>query len=274
MSDARALVGSKERKQFEADGLVLIRGFYDVDRDLAPIWAGIAGVIDLVAREAGVAVPDGSGTADDFDTAYGALIRADRSLGGTVYDGVKQIASFVRLVSSSAHEQAYRALRDTDLVGVAAGGFGIRIDNPNESRFKAQWHQEHPAQGRSLDGCVFWSPLVPVTRDIGPVEVCVGSHVNGLLDIDTHETDGRSGAYATYLAGEADVVSQYPQRSMTMAPGDLLIIDFLTVHRSGTNVAARSRWTMQSRLFNFREPTGVRCGWAGGVAPTTRGAVS
>ena len=47
---------------------------------------------------------------------------------------------------------------------------------------------------------------------------------------------------------------------------DLLIMDFLTLHASGHNTSRRSRWSMQSRLFNFREPTGVSHAWRGSYA--------
>jgi hypothetical protein len=40
-------------------------------------------------------------------------------------------------------------------------------------------------------------------------------------------------------------------------------MDFLTLHASGHNVSDRPRWTMQWRLFNFADPTGIRIGWRG-----------
>src|SRR6185436_3069417 len=101
-------------------------------------------------------------------------------------------------------------LRDTDVVGIGAASFGIRIDNPQEEQFRSQWHQEFLYQPQSLDGLVFWSPLVEMQEDMGPVQVCVGSHRDGL---GAYRKGGKyadkSGAYRIGLADEAGMVARY-----------------------------------------------------------------
>jgi hypothetical protein len=37
-------------------------------------------------------------------------------------------------------------------------------------------------------------------------------------------------------------------------------------HPKGYNVSKRSRWSMQLRYFNFRDPTGIRISWCGSYA--------
>ena len=93
--------------------------------------------------------------AANFDAGFQELIAHDRTLGGRVYDAVKQIPDFMRLVSSEKHEAVVRQLRGTEAPAIVAGGYGIRIDNPNEEKFRAGWHQDYPAQIRGLDGLVF-----------------------------------------------------------------------------------------------------------------------
>lgn len=252
---------------YERDGFVLLRGFYDLERDIRPIQRAIGRIIDLVREQHGLA----SLRSDDparFDLGFADLIATNRALGGVVYDAVKQIPAFMRLVCSESHEAVYRQLRQLDLVGVAGAGYGIRIDNPNEERFRADWHQEYPAQLRSVDGAVFWSPLVPVDESMGPVRLCVGSHVEGLIPVLTHDPDhpDKAGAYALILSDREQRTGRYPQIAPLMSPGDLLVMDFRTIHASGYNVGRRSRWSMQSRLFNFDDPTGRRIGWCGSFA--------
>lgn len=259
-----------EIDDFHRDGFVLIRGFYDVEAEIWPIQAAIAEIIALVraSNDLSAAVPD---SVVDFDHQFADLIAHDRRLGAVVYDAVKQIPAFVRLVCSQGHEAVYKQLRGSDLVGVAGGGYGIRIDNPGEERFRADWHQEYPAQLRSVDGAVFWSPLVSVEADMGPVRVCVGSQAEGLVPVLTCDPDhpDKAGAYGLTLSDRAERVARYPQIAPLTSPGDLLIMDFLTLHASGHNTSKRSRWSMQSRLFNFREPTGVKHGWKGSYAAGT-----
>ena len=162
----------------------------------------------------------------------------------------------------------FAALRSGAVPGIAAGGYGIRIDNPSEDRFRAEWHQDYPAQLRSLDGLVFWSPLVPITADMGPIQFCRGSHNNGAVPVFTKSIAGRNkgGAYALHLKDEANLLERYLKIAPLTSPGDLVIIDFLTLHASGFNRSDRSRWSLQFRYFNFDDPTGLAHGWKGSFA--------
>lgn len=254
--------------QFQDQGVLVVRGFYERDADLLPVQRGIHDVIGQVMRRHGIADQRGPFSAAAFDAGYNDLIRRDRSLGGEVYDAVKQIPAFVRLVAHPAHEALMRQLREGAVPGIAAGGYGIRIDNPFEDKYRALWHQEYPAQLRSLDGLVFWSPLVPVSEELGPVEFCLGSQRGGPLPVRSADPDGagRSGAYALMLDREQEHLARYQHVAPTTEPGDLVIIDFLTLHASGHNRGQRSRWTMQFRYFNFAEPTGRAHGWKGSYA--------
>lgn len=263
----RAL-SNDEVEAFNRDGLLLLRGFYDLSTDIEPIQRGIYEVIGQVLRRHGLADSRPPFASSTFDAGYLDLIAMNRAWGGEVYDAVKQIPAFVRLVAHPQHEALFGQLRAACLPGVAAGGYGIRIDNPNEDKYRAMWHQEYPAQLRSVDGIVLWSPLVPVTGAMGPVVICPGSHHEGPLPVKYADPDnaGRSGAYALMLAGEADVVGRYPQVAPLTQPGDLLLMDFLVLHASGFNRADRPRWTMQFRYFNFNEPVGRTHGWKGSYA--------
>jgi hypothetical protein len=105
---------------------------------------------------------------------------------------------------------------------------------------------------------------------MGPVEVCIGSHRDGLCNYRKGgKYADKSGAYRIGLADEAAVVGRYNKVAPLTQPGDLLILDYLTLHQSGFNVSERSRWSMQFRLFNFREPTGRKLGWKPSVTAGT-----
>lgn len=265
---ANPLLSSEQCEVFRRDGVLVLRDFYDANRDIEPIQRAIYEVIGQVMLRHGVADERPPFSPQTFDLGYQQLIKIDRAWGGEVYDAVKQLPSFVRLVAHPGHEQLMRELRPGSMPGIAGGGYGIRIDNPNEDRFRGQWHQEYPAQLRSLDGLVFWSPLVPVTPEMGPVIFCPGSQREGPLPVHTqHPTDAnRKGAYALMLKDEDEIVSRYEQIAPLSRPGDVVVIDFLVLHASGFNRGQRSRWTMQMRYFNFEEPTGRAHGWSGSFA--------
>jgi hypothetical protein len=260
------MISTDQIERFHSQGFLLLPGFYDPAGDVAEIREGAQQIVALVARKHGLTVL--SDTPEiAMSTGYLALIKANRSYGGEVYDAVKQIPAFLRLVSDARNSKIFRALRPDSIPGIAAGGFGIRIDNPHEEKYRAPWHQEFPAQLRSLDGIVFWSPLLAVTESMGPVQICIGSQREGL--VPTYEDDqgaNKTGAYALLLDREQERVARYLRTAPLTKPGDLLLLDFLTLHQSGFNVGDKPRWTMQFRYFNFGDPVGMKIGWKGSFA--------
>ena len=252
---------------FTRDGFVVLSSFYE-PAEVEAVQRGVHSIIGLLIEQHQLSIEQPDFTPETFDAGYQALITHDRALGGVVYDAVKQIPAFIRLVASAQHEAVVRQLRGTDAPAVAAGGYGIRIDNPGEEKFRAGWHQDYPAQIRSLDGLVFWSPLVKVSEELGPVEFCIGSHQDGLVPVHTRDPKdpGKTGAYALLLTDESELIGRYEKAAPLTDPGDLVLVDFLTLHRGGQNRTDRARWSMQMRWFNFEESTGARLGWLGGYA--------
>ena len=253
-------------EQLNRYGFVIFKNFYDPANDIAPIQEGIQKIVQLTARKYGIDAP--ASTPDEaMKKGYPAIIKVNRAYGGEIYDAIKQIPAFVALVGCKRNADLFMKLRPGSLAGVAAGGYGIRIDNPGEARFRAWWHQEFPAQLRSIDGLIFWSPLLPVTPEMGPVNICVGSHKEGIVPVfDDDAGLGRAGAYALRMQDQDAIVSRYQQVNPLTKPGDLIIMDFLVLHESGHNVSDRPRWTMQLRYFNFNDPIGIKIGWKGSFA--------
>lgn len=267
-AETQPLLSAEQVAEFHRDGFLVVRGFYDRPTEIEPIQRDIHGILGILIRKYGVAVRQSPFTPETFDSGYQELIAHDRRIGGEVYDAVKQIPAFIRFTANTKHDRLMRQIRRTDLPAVAGGGYGIRIDNPFEEKFRANWHQDYPSQFRSLDGLVFWSPLVEVTEELGPVQFCVGSHKDGLAPVHTKDPRNpeKSGAYALVLQNEAERLARYKIIAPTTATGDLVMIDFLNLHASGHNRGKRSRWSMQIRYFNFCDPTGIRLGWVGSFA--------
>jgi hypothetical protein len=269
MTNGSAEIVTPDMKaSFEANGFLVLPNFFDLKDTIEPIQLGAYNIIGQVLARAGLTDDRRPFKPSSFDEKYQELIARDRGLGGLIYDAVKQIPAFMRLCADRRLEQIFKELRPNSAPGLAAGGYGIRIDNPNEEKFRAPWHQEYPGQLRSLNGLVYWSPLVEITPDLGPVKIAVASHKIGAVPVYTKDPKNpdKSGAYSLILRDEENLVSQFSQVSPLTKPGDLVIMDFLVLHASGQNVGQRSRWSMQLRYFDFNEPTGVRHGWKGSFA--------
>lgn len=253
---------------FNKFGLVTIPNFYDAKTEIEPIQSDIYKLIGLVAEKYNVKIKRPTFSPETFDIGYLDLISANRAYGGEIYDAVKQIPSFMRLVASLKNERLYSFLRRNSLPGLAASGYGIRINNPYEEKYRASWHQEYPAQLRSLDGLVFWSPLVRVLEGMGPVSILPKSHKEGPLSVLTSDPKNRdkTGAYALILEKESEMLEKYEEIAPLTNPTDLVIMDFLTIHSSGYNNSSRALWSMQFRYFNYLDATGRSHGWKGGFA--------
>lgn len=266
MSDA--LLSPTQVKEFRKNGVLVVSDFYDKKAIVEPIQKGVYDIVGLLIDKYTLDIDRPAFSPETFDAGYRELIATDRGYGGEVYDAVKQIPAFMRLVSSHLHEDLFRELRASSIPGLAAGGYGIRIDNPYEDKFKANWHQEYPAQLRSPDGIVFWTPLLTVSEDMGPVEFCLCSHVDGAVPVLTRDPRNpeKQGAYSLTLENESELIEHYEHIAPLTKPGDLVIIDFMTLHASGDNRSDRSRWTIQFRYFNYNDATGIGHGWKGSYA--------
>lgn len=262
------LLDAGQRAAFARDGVLVLRGFYDLEAQIRPVQRAIHAVVGEVITRHGLDDDRGPCVPERFDDGYLALVARDRRHGGEVYDAVKQVPAFFRLVGDPRHDALMTELRPGALPGIAAGGHGIRIDLPGEEKYRANWHQEYPSQLRSLDGLVLWSPLVPITPERGPVRIALGSHRGGVRPVTRHDprNPDKQGAYGLTLHDEERLLAGFEIVAPLTEPGDLVVMDFLTLHESGRNASDRARWSMQFRYFNFREPVGRGHGWKGSFA--------
>ena len=252
---------------FEENGYILIKDFYDLDQDIHPILLDIYKLIGLVAERHGHKLDRKPYSPDNFDDGYNQLIKINRSYGGEIYDLIKQIPSFLRLISNEKADALFQNIRNTEISGIGTASYGIRIDNPNEDKFRSHWHQEFLFQPQSLDGIVFWTPLLPISEELGPVIILPRSQKDGLCKYSKGNAYAeKTGAYQIGIYDEEKVIENYEKIAPLTKPGDLLLMDFLTIHGSGVNRSNRSRWSVQNRFFNYSEPVGMKVGWKASVA--------
>lgn len=258
MTEARYL------KSYKESGFLLIKDFFDVEKDILPIQYKIHKLISSLILEHNLPIEITPFNPSHFDAQYVKMISLDRKLGSYIYDAVKQIPEFIRLISSEKVQLMIESLCGSSNIGLAQGGYGMRINNPREEKYLAPWHQEYPAQLRSLDGVVLWSPLIDITEEIGPVVILEGSHKEGLQPVISLDGDHNQ-AYFLRIKKENEMTGAYEHKSPLTSPGDAIFMNYLTVHRSGNNISLdRALWSMQIRYFNFEDEQGKKIHWSGG----------
>jgi len=260
-------------QHFNEKGWLHIPSFYDFKTEVFPILRGIWDISLSVAKRHSVKLNTPEFSEDTFDVPYYMLKDLNRKYASEVYDLIKQIPAFVRLIGCEKNVSLYEQLRPNSAVGVGKGSFGIRIDNPDEKEFATYWHQDYLSHFGSPDGLVLWSGLAPVTEDMGPLLLLSGSHKDGIqpLCVRTKNYTSKTASYQENannyaIKNEKNLVEKFKSEFLETGWGDIVILDYLTVHKSGANVSKRARWTMQHRLFNFNNEEGQKIGWHGGFA--------
>ena len=261
------LLTQAQVEKFHEHGYLIVKDFYDRVGEIQPIQNDIWKILRILIEKYNIPIEQKDFTPESFDYGYQELISANRKYGGEIYDAVKQIPAFNRLTSLEKNDSIFMQLRNRSIPAIATAGSGIRIDNPQENKYRSLWHYEYRDQLRSIDGIVFWSPLVPITIALGPVQICPKSHQDGLRRsyIKDPENPEKTGAYAMRLENEPELIEKYGVIAPLTEIGDLVLMDFLTLHSSGVNISNRSRWSMQFRYFNFNHPSGIKIDWTGCV---------
>ena len=254
------IVGPEDVQTLRRDGVVVIRDVFPIDDLIKPLRRDIERLVDVALGEPLRAPNDYAGD-ESFDLKYRTLLKADRRRAGAVYDAVKHTEAFNRLVSAPFCFQAFQEARNAKMPAAASAGCGVRSNNPSEDRFLAPWHQDFHTQGRSPEGLVFWTPLVTVDETMGPVEFCIGSHKPGVRRVRVNPEE--KSIYELEIDRLADELESWDRAAPLTKPGDLVLIDFRTIHRSQLNRSDRPLWSAQLRYFDLAETDGAASGWPG-----------
>ena len=115
----------------------------------------------------------------------------------------------------------------------------------HESYWKVPEHQDWPSTRGSLNGVTIWTPLISLSNSLGPLEILKYSHLEGLLN---HDSDGLVPVI------DSEILSKFVSKKMKI--GDVLIFNYFTVHRSGTNLHDNKiRWSLHFRYDDATEKT-------------------
>jgi hypothetical protein len=161
------------------------------------------------------------------------ILKVDNKLIGELYDTVSYSSCFLRILSDSEIEDYVRSLlglskRNT----LYSWTHRVRIDSPKDERRTYGWHQEIFYTIPETKFVQTWCPLIrDTTIENGTIEVCEGSHKEGIAKQTWNEIEGR----ATQIIVNENIVSKYRQKKLPMSKGEILFFDPHMFHRSGHN---------------------------------------
>jgi ectoine hydroxylase-related dioxygenase (phytanoyl-CoA dioxygenase family) len=261
---AKTVLSKEQLESYRANGYLMVRGLIPNEMRLDTLMA-IDGL--LCVKQPHLRRSTRASVTEDVHAKILELADTDRHALARVYDAIRKVAPFWSMTGAPALVEASSQLLASESVGVIFRGNGIRLDLPNEDKWRSGWHQEYHSQMSSVRAVTAWFSLVPVTMDMGPVELLPRSHVEGLLPVRCLDPMNARKNYAgTFeLRDVQGLPSKYPMAHHETEPGDVIFLDFLTVHQSGYNRAAgRARISCQVRYFDMLEAGSVANDWVGG----------
>ena len=244
----------------KTEGYAVARDLIDMEEWILPIWNDICVLGELCALRHGIITssPIAGGIDEKADWLM-QLFQKDRRICSDLYDGIKQLPSFLRLASSKMFVDLYSKLFGAGLVGVGENSYGIRLDLPEEEKFRSHWHQEYAYNPQSPQLVVFWVPLVDMLSDMGSVELLSGSHKLGHIEHQVlPEHSNKVGLYKTGLPLADSYEKEFDKHAPLTKPGDIMILDSRTIHQSGCNRSSRLRVTLQVRYFGFNDEQAIK----------------
>ena len=97
------LLTEQQMSEFNQNGLLVVKSFYNLEQEIEPIQYRIYKIIGIVIHKYQLPINQLPFSPDTFDCVYLDLINLDRKIGGEIYDAIKQIPEFIRLVASESH---------------------------------------------------------------------------------------------------------------------------------------------------------------------------
>ena len=168
--------------------------------------------------------------------------------------------SWTRLIAQPAVFSLYHAEAIVDAVGqltrtdvVGHPVFNSRPKLPNQE-LPVPWHQDSAYFGASTQDSLIitcWVPLIPVDASNGCMQIVRGSHRHGLFDHHREELAGRFPELSGGLTDNDHIVI------CPMEPGDVLLMNNLTLHRSLPNTSRTIRWSIDIRYLRDGDSPGV-----------------
>ncbi len=243
----------RARQTFARHGCFLARGLFH-EREFDPIRSAIRRVIGLRRGKLGLPVGPADGSTP-FDDGFLDLVQRDPDNRRVLQMTASFALPIHQIGASDRLARLSEMLMETDAV-IGSDLQGLHVNLPGEEKHLLPWHQDYPWVQDSEDGVIYWMPLRELPVGNAALRVALGSHRLGVVRL--LEREGR-------LMGLADpaIPERFPQRVISVRPGEILVVHTLVLHRSVPNRSDRVRWTMQVRHGNFAHPKAVRRNWPG-----------
>ena len=229
---------------FGKHGYVLLENFFTAS-ELSSLEEAVRHAIRAFLAKAELQSPGinaSIGEGEEFDAGIAALESVDHSFVAQIYDTLSAMPALQRLLLRPELEHAANRLlgRAVDAPCYTFTG-RLRIDPPEDDRRTYGWHQEVYYTIPESNFVQVWAPMIRgTTIENGTIEICEGSHAEGIARSSWIEEPGR----ALQVVVDDAVIAKYPKRHVEMRLGDVLMFSGRMFHRSGHNSSEQVRYSL------------------------------
>jgi hypothetical protein len=244
------MITKEQYDYFWENGYLVLKKFYS-KKELDDFSKELAILIHTNCKKLNINPPPLN---DDsiYDKGIDLLEKLDHEYVASLYDTIFQIPAFFRLCGKKETQQVINNLLDKNLNAPLYGFTNrCRIDPPRDERRTCGWHQEIFYTIPKSHFIQTWAPLVrDTTLNNGTIEICVGSHKEGIAKQLWAEKAG----YAKQIIVDPDIVSKYKQIKLEMKLGELLLFTGKTFHQSGKNLSNQVRYSLVGLYHDVSSP--------------------
>jgi ectoine hydroxylase-related dioxygenase (phytanoyl-CoA dioxygenase family) len=164
-----------------------------------------------------------------------------------LYDAVQTSVSVLELVYDEIIGKYSANLLGTKNTELSVTDGMVRMDSPFDKRNIAGWHQE--TSYLRNNGLVVWIPLSDITVELGPLQICPKSHLEGVLKVVKNTNLPSSVSTVSIDEIKPENIEKYSIMHVEIKKGDALFFDTNLFHKSGVNTSNRFRLSCQTRYL-------------------------
>lgn len=171
---------------------------------------------------------------------------------GYLFDTVQTSVVLWRLGTERKICKVAAELMDELDAGLSVTDLLFRMDAPNDTRNKLEWHQDSSyfrQNDLGKNGCVCSISLIDLAPEHGPLEILPGSQSVGRIEVTSSGKD--NAITSEQFRVPADIVKNFNLEQVILNAGDAIFFNFDLIHRSGFNSSNMFRFTAIARYHRM-----------------------
>jgi hypothetical protein len=167
------------------------------------------------------------------------------------YDSMQTSFALQRLFSSGIIAETVSVLLREPIETLSVTDFVLRMDAPDDSRNRLDWHQDSSYFLNNINGnngSVCFIALSGASEEEGALEISPKSHRQKRIKVT--EEKGETFTSFQYAVPEK-YVKNYPVTKLICKPGDTSFFNMDIIHRSGMNTSNRFRFNAIARFHRM-----------------------